>query len=190
MISPSEFSKIVGELRLRGFADDDIAWSENIGPPANADEFALEIIFVICNSGMQNKVARKIFERVSAALAVGNRVSEVFGHKGKVAAIEALWRDRDTAFAAYMAAPDKIAHLGGLPWIGNITKYHCAKNFGVDCAKPDVHLQRLADLHATTPQDLCAALAAETGLKVATVDLLLWRACAEGVVNSRTGQMA
>lgn len=64
-----------------------------------------------------------------------------------------------------------------------------AKNFGAQVAKPDVHLQRLADREGVTAQELCERLAAETGWKVSTVDTLLWRAAATGHINSRTGEL-
>ena len=88
-----------------------------------------------------------------------------------------------------MAAGDKLAYLEALPWIGKITKYHVAKNFGLQYAKPDVHLQRLADTFKTTPQVLCEEIAARTGYKVATVDTLLWRAAATGVLDTSTGKI-
>jgi len=90
----------------------------------------------------------------------------------------------------YLVAADKVEFCASLPWIGNITKYHLAKNFGADVAKPDVHLQRLADREGTTAQALCERLAKATGYRAATVDVLLWRACANGIINSRTGEIA
>ncbi|WP_290906324.1 hypothetical protein [Aquabacterium sp.] len=185
MITVDDFRRIRAALGRQ--AEDDINWAESIEPPDNAEHFAAEAIFVICNSGMKNTVAHRIFERCCEAVVHGTPVLEVFGHAGKAAAIELIWRDRDQLLKGYLAAGDQLAFLEGLPWIGGITKYHLAKNFGAQVAKPDVHLQRLADREGTTPQALCERLAGETGYRVATVDTLLWRACAEGVLNSRTG---
>jgi hypothetical protein len=78
-----------------------------------------------------------------------------------------------------------VAFCGTLPWVGPITKYHLAKNFGGNFAKPDVHLQRLADAEGTTPQELCERLGEATGYRASTIDLILWRACADGIINSR-----
>lgn len=190
MISVEDFRTIITALDRAGFAAGDIAWAESCCLPPTAEEFALETIFVICNSGMQNKVARMIYEKCRKALTDGLSSATVFGHKGKTGAIDKIWRDRQSLYEEFLAAEDKLAWLAELPWIGHITKYHLAKNFGLDVAKPDVHLQRLADLHGTTAQELCADLAAQTGYRIATVDTLLWRACANGVVNSHTGQIA
>jgi hypothetical protein len=172
---------------------DHIEWSETAGPPMSPEDFALEAIYVICNSGMKHTIARQIYERCRAALLDGQTTStetraliglpKVFGHAGKTSAIDTIWFFRDRLYAEYMAAGDKVEFCGALPWIGGITKYHLAKNFGADVAKPDVHLERLAKHHGTTPQALCDELAAATGYKSRTIDLILWMACAKGVIR-------
>jgi hypothetical protein len=186
-ISKDDFDWIVRELG--DIAREDIEWSENIEPPTSADDFAREATFVICNSGMKNTVAVGIFNRVMKAIDAGYSASKAFGHAGKTTAIDAIWKDRHRLYELYMVAPDKLASCEALPFIGGITKYHLAKNFGADVAKPDVHLQRLADREGCTAQTLCDRLAALTGYRAATVDVVLWRACANGVINSRTGEM-
>lgn len=168
----------------------DIEWAELLRPPVDAVEFAQESIFVICNSGMKNTVARGIFDRCMGALEAGVPVFEVFKHPGKAAAIEHIWANRESLLQSYLQADDKLANVGSLPWIGKITMYHLVKNFGADVAKPDVHLQRLADREGCTVQQLCERLAKATGLRVASVDTVLWRACANGVLDSRTGMIA
>ena len=107
----------------------------------------------------------------------------------KARAIDDIWARREEYFAGFLAAADPLEYCASIPWVGPITKYHLAKNFGAQVAKPDVHLQRLAALEDTTPQALCERLAQESGFKVATVDVLLWRACAVGIIDSRTGQV-
>lgn len=185
MITATDFWHLVDLLGMQ--AEADLAWAEGLKPPTYADDFALEAIFVICNSGMKNTVALGIFKRCVGALAHGEPVLEVFKHPGKAAAIETIWRDREQLRAGYLAATDKLAYLETMPWIGSITKYHLAKNFGADLAKPDVHLVRLAEREGCSVQALCERLAGELGLRVASVDTVLWRACANGILNSRTG---
>jgi hypothetical protein len=184
------YDDAVAVLTNMGLAASDIEWSENCGPPKDADDFASEAIFVICNSGMKNTIARRIFDRIMPIILSGGSAHQGFGHEGKSTAIDLIWSTRAELLAGYVAAADKVEFCGSLPWIGGITKYHLAKNFGADVAKPDVHLQRLADHYLTTPQAMCEALSAETGLKARTIDLLLWRACAEGIINSRTGELS
>lgn len=187
MIDADTFQFIVSELMKAGYAQTDISWAENCAPPSDALRFGQEVIFVICNSGMKYKIAGQIYSKVMDALESGASAATVFGHAGKCSAIDDVWKNREQYFAEYMAALDKVAYCETLPFIGGITKYHLAKNFGAQVAKPDVHLQRLADLEETTPQALCERIAAETEYKVATIDVLLWRACATGLLDSRTG---
>lgn len=186
-LTAADFQHVI--VALGDVAREDIEWSENIKPPVDAEDFALEAIFVICNSGMKNTVARRIYERVVQELYDGGTAHNKFGHSGKSSAIDAIWSDRNDLFARYMAADNKVEFCASLPWIGGITKYHLAKNFGAQVAKPDVHLQRLADHEGVTPQALCERLADASGYRIATVDVLLWRACANGVINSRTGEI-
>lgn len=187
MITPADFAAAIEAMAETAAAD--IAWAEACTGPASAEQFARETIFVICNSGMHHKVARQIFGRVMDCLENRQAVATAFRHEGKAAAIESIWRQREVHLAGYLAAVDKVAFCETLPWIGGITKYHLAKNFGADVAKPDVHLQRLADMEGCTPQQLCERLSAASGLRVATVDTVLWRACATGVIDSSTGQL-
>lgn len=186
----TEFSQVIDRLGEVGARD--IEWSENAGPPKNAEDFAAETIFVICNSGMKHTVARGIFNKVMRALVSGQSSNTAFGHKGKCAAINQIWETRAALYGEFMATPEvvRVEWLETLPWIGPITKFHLAKNFGVDCVKPDVHLARLAAAFETTPDEMCAEIAAELGYKKRTIDALIWRACATGVINSRTGALA
>src|SRR3546814_4656185 len=59
----------------------------------------------------------------------GVSCATVFGHKGKSAAMDHIWANRPQLFADYLAAPDKIQYCRSIPWIGDITCYHLAKNF-------------------------------------------------------------
>lgn len=175
--------------RLGDQALEDVAWSETVGEPNDAEDFALEAIYVICNSGMRFTVARGIYDRIVPVLKAGRSSREVFGHAGKCGAIDDIWARRELLYDEFLCVPDdcRVEWLGGLPWIGEITKFHLAKNFGVDCVKPDVHLARLATALGTDPDTLCADLAKATGFRKATIDLILWRACATGVMDSHTG---
>src|SRR3546814_12142360 len=100
--------------------------------------------------------------------AIANCVScaTVFGHKGKSAAMDHIWANRTQLFADYLAAPDKIQYCRSIPWIGDITCYHLAKNFGAQVAKPDVHLVRVAVRPASNAQDLVERISGGRGNKI------------------------
>jgi len=163
----------------------DIEWAQTVGAPTSADLFVREYIFVVCNSGMLAQIARVIYSKVISALEAGMHPTSVFGHAGKSAGIWAVWSDREVWFSRFNEAADKVAFLESMPWIGPITKWHLAKNFGLDVAKPDRHLVRVAERYQTTPKLLCDAIAQATGDRVGTVDYVIWRACNLGLINSR-----
>jgi len=131
-------------------------------------------------------VAVPIFEKCMLALRSGESAKSVFGHPGKAKAINKIWRRRERLFRELHRTDDLIEFCATLPWVGSVTKFHLAKNLGADVAKPDVHLNRLAEPSGETAQELCGRLAKETGYRSATVDLILWRACADGIIHSRS----
>lgn len=155
-------------------------WAQNIKPVANAYDFWCDFAWVVLNAGMREQVARGIWKRVQPHVELGGSAHERFGHKGKAQAIDDGWAQREAWLRDYLAASDKLEFLRGLPWIGPITCYHLAKNFGHDCAKPDRHLVRIAGEEGT--HALCARLAKETGDRIATVDVVIWRAANLGLV--------
>jgi len=123
-----ELLRAIGAL-----GEQDVQWSEHIETPGDPENFAMEAIFVICNSGMKNTVATRIFNKVEQELVDGGRAFEVFKHPGKAAAIDNIWDRRFVLYETFMAQETddlRLSFLASLPWIGNITKYHLAKNFG------------------------------------------------------------
>lgn len=183
-MTPERYQEIKAAIVEAGYAEE-IAWAEGVKAPENAEDFAGEAIWVILCSGMKEQIARKISDKVWSAIRAGEPVRSVFGHDGKAAAIETIWRDRERLFQSFKLANDKVEFCQRLPWIGDITKWHLAKNYGVDCAKPDIHLSRLAIHYGTTPAGLCADLAKASGDRIATVDLVIWRACNLEIIKTR-----
>jgi hypothetical protein len=183
VITAKRLKRIEALLRDAGFGPS-IDWSETVPAPATAEEFASQAIYVICNSGMRNTVAASIYDRCMAALNDEVSVRSVFRHPGKSTAIDIIWNNRSRLFEELQQTADPLAYLRTLPWIGPITSLHLWKNLGGDVAKPDVHLERLARRDRTTPEKMCRRLAIQAGCRVATVDTILWRACAEGLLSS------
>lgn len=184
MITLRRFKLLEAAVRHAGFAAT-IEWSEALSQPDTPESLAEEAIYVVCNSGMQAAVAGRIYQRCLDAVRTRRSSASVFGHEGKAAAIDWIWQNRAGLFAAFIQASDKVEFCGTLPFVGPTTKHHLAKNLGVDVAKGDVHLERLALRDKCTPQRLCRRLAKQAGYRIATVDTILWRACAIGVLNSR-----
>lgn len=184
MLTLNRMLRLEAALRRRGFGPT-IDWSENIGVPADADAFAREAIYTVINGGLKVTVAEVIFSRCMDALAAAQSVAGSFGHPGKAKAVEELWRERERLFESYLQAEDQLAFVATLPWIGPVTSHQLLKNLGHgDRAKADRHVVRLAERENTTATKLCERLARQSGDKVATVDTILFRACAEGLINS------
>ena len=53
----------------------------------------------------------------------------------------------------------------------------------MDVAKPDRHLVRISEVSGETAEALCQRLSDASGDRVATVDLVIWRAANLGVVK-------
>jgi hypothetical protein len=162
---------------------DEIAWAQTVQPVQDPHAFWCEFAWVVLNSGMKNSVAKGIWAKVRPVVESGGSAREVFGHKGKAAAIDFVYRERSRLFDEYLAAEDKLGFIVSLPWIGDITKFHLAKNYGLNTSKPDRHLVRIAGAEGVTR--LCERLASESGDRVGTVDLVLWRAAAIGLIDTR-----
>ena len=179
MLTLSQYQALRIEIQRLGYGHE-IDWAQSVQPVSDPETFWAEFAWVVLNSGMRNQVAETIWARVRPVVIAGRSAGEVFGHKGKAAAIDYVWANREQLLTEYLAAEDKIEWIRSLPWIGGITCWHLAKNFGHDCAKPDRHLVRIADAEGVAP--LCSRLARESGDRIATVDLVIWRAANLGLV--------
>lgn len=137
--------------------------------------FQKEYVYVVCNSGMKNQVAEKIFQNY---VYKGNKV---INHPGKWEAIKTSERQYKHWFDMLCSKKtdiDRVEYLESLPWIGKITKYHLARNLGIDCAKPDRHLTRMAKICGFDDvQLMCKEISDKTGDRIGTVDVVLWRYC-------------
>ena len=159
--------------------DREIDWARSLGlDKCTEEQFFQEYVWVVLNSGMKEQVARKIYTDFMKGQDVN-----LIGHPMKRKAVFKIMNDYSikeilTDLRATEAIEEQLAILDDLPMIGPITKYHLAKNIGLDIAKPDRHLVRLAErFHYPNPQVLCEALALEFSERVAVIDQILWRYC-------------
>lgn len=166
-----------------------IEWAENVSMPDSADNMAMELIFVICNSGMHHKAARSMYEKIKKQIEINRPPSTGTNHQGKGGGMDHIWNNRFILYgeAVWLGGTDLVEWCGNLPWIGKITKYHAAKNLGADVVKPDRWLERIAEKYNTTPYKLCKKISDKSGDRIGTVDLVLWWAAANGyILNVKT----
>jgi|ERR1035437_1573125 hypothetical protein len=101
--------------------EQNIKWAQQVGESPSPEAFTNEYIFVVCNSGMKAQIARSIYERVMVALHKGQPVITVFGHKGKVAAIEHVYQERRDYYNKWKRLDvkldkERLDFLQSLPW--------------------------------------------------------------------------
>jgi hypothetical protein len=179
VVSADEYIELRAQLGDLGYGEE-IEWSRSVPQVSDPLMFWSEYAWVVLNSGMRNQVAAGIWARVRPCVVAGGSAGDVFGHKGKSAGIDHVYAHRERLLTDYLAAENKVDWLGELPWIGDITKWHLAKNYGHDCAKPDRHLVRVAGAEGV--DEMCARWSRQCGDRVATVDMVVWRAANLGLL--------
>lgn len=156
-----------------------------------------ESAWVILCSGFREAVVRKHFDYISlcfcdwesAKSIVANAdaccisAKSVFRNAAKLRAIVSVAETvAATGFEEFKSFVllDPLTELQCLPFVGPITALHLAKNLGLDVAKPDRHLVRLASKFGFHDAfQLCTAIGECTGESAKVVDLILWRYVAD-----------
>ena len=156
-------------------------------------DFLRELAWVVLGCGMSERVVRARFPGVttafcdwrSAAAIVGRRercreeALAVFGHAGKVESIltaASIVHEVGFERVHHQVAQRGVEYLQSFHYVGPVTSFHLAKNLGLDVAKPDRHLVRVAvSAGFATPAEMCALISSVTGDKVSVVDLVIWR---------------
>jgi len=161
------------DIILKGYQNE-IDWVESRQfKDQNVTTFFGEYMYVVINSGMKNQIADSIYRR-----AIKAGMSAV-GHPQKRKALELGMKMKEQWFKELKEKKtlnERLEYLETLPFIGPITKYHLARNLGIDCAKPDRHLTRIAERFGYSDvQKMCKELSDATGDRIGTVDIVLWR---------------
>ncbi len=173
------------------------------------DEFAEQVIYVILAGGFSQKTAKKIHQKIMNNLVNNtfnyNNLLTIFNNKNKIKAVCEVWNNRCDFCDSYYSLCDldsKISYLQKLPHIGKITANHLARNLGEDVVKYDIWIQRLGALYAgevalqekidnkkLAPEikkscdDMFFHLVKETGLPRGYIDVVLWKACQNGLIK-------
>ncbi len=191
LLQKYNFAKII--VREFGFHHE-IHWQSKVSfEDLDEETFLREFSWVVLSSGMKNTVIEKKFgpisncfyEWKSASLIAKNYTKcfesaiQIFNNKAKInAIIDAATKISKQGFANIkkLIEKDPIHSLQKFKFIGPITVYHLAKNIGLDFAKPDRHLQRIASMHNySSVQDFCRDISKHSGDSVPVVDIVFWR---------------
>jgi hypothetical protein len=173
---------------------DEVRWQESLSiENLNESHFLREYAWVVLNSGFKEAIIRKRFNFISLcfcdwesakSIARSERICvdtalTVFRNRKKLEAISftanLIARDGFEGFSSSLRH-DVVLALKQLPYIGEVTSWHLAKNLGVDVAKPDRHLVRLA-IRFGYPDAaaMCRDISAAVGDRISVADLVLWR---------------
>jgi hypothetical protein len=136
---------------------------------------------------MKAQIAAGIYRKIIYAIENSVDISTVFNHVNKVKAIKEVFNNRDKLYNDFKLINILNEELVlnfcySLPHIGDITKYHMAKDLGCDVIKPDRHLVRISKKYGLTPFAMCQNLSNSTGDKLSAVDFILWRAANLGII--------
>lgn len=166
------YNYVLEEVLKAGYKEE-IEWCRNIPKTIDKTYFFREYCWVVINSGMLNKVAEKIFKRFWNG---GQYNFEAIGHPNKNRSIREVYNSLDRYYYQFENTKNILKFLESLPHIGKITKYHLARNLGVDIAKPDRHLVRISEFFGYKDvQKFCKAIAEQVHEKIGVVDLVFWR---------------
>lgn len=174
--------------------DEEINWQLNLSfDEIDESTFLRELAWVILSSGMKNEIVERKFLPISDCFfnwESAKKISEnseecfknatlVFNHQLKISAIiEAAKVINNMCFTKIKELIEErpLTYLQKFKFIGPITAYHLAKNIGLNFAKPDRHLQRIAELHNYSDvQMFCEDVSKYSGDSVPVVDVVFWR---------------
>lgn len=180
------FLKAEDAVHRAGYSEE-IQYFDNLHPfeEQRPCGFVYEYIYVILNSGISAKSAKKIYDRVIKAMETDpeNWTNEIPNVPWKKNAIcRAVADGRDWFELVKAAAPEeRIKIIRTFPGLGgDALGYHLARNMGIDTVKPDRHLKRLAKrFDYQNPMEMCLDIQADftKKLKIGTIDYILWRYC-------------
>lgn len=186
--------QLVKERVLQAGYEAEIEWQASIVfEKITEATFLREAAWVVLSSGMRESVIRKcfpsfssgFFDWSSATVIAANqevcrrRAMKVFSHSLKVDAIIAIAKrvaKEDFINIYHQIRTQGIDFLQTFPFIGPVTSWHLAKNIGMDVAKADRHLIRIAKAtDYSSPLEMCRDIASIANDSVAVVDLVIWR---------------
>ena len=181
------------DITQMGFGPE-IDWQYSIAfSSIGESEFLREAGWVILSTGMREQIIREKFPQVSAAFQCWRSAKGIvrrqkkcrkaaliaFNHPKKIDAIISVARtvhEEGFAHIQERILEGGVDYLESFDYVGPVSRFHLAKNLGLDVVKPDRHLSRVAEnVGAGSAKELCEIISKLTGDKVAVVDVVIWR---------------
>lgn len=205
MFSASWFFGLESQLRARGLDSDDKSFDEIRDTLSNPKKlsptaFASAVSYVILASGFNQNTAKKIHKIIMPLMNQNPTIDDLkkfFKNDVKLKSIIKVWQNKNAFCDEYYSCKnldEKISCLKKLPYIGDITVNHLARNLGENVVKYDRWIQRLGALYAGNPgvfklidngklnpqikkycDDMFAHLEQETNLPRGYIDVVLFK---------------
>ena len=182
------------ETIIRAGFSEEISWQESVNfDDVTESDFLREHAWVTLSAGMRERVIRNLFQAISssfyyfesAEIIIENETNcrrfalKQFNNSRKIDAIISMAHKISFNGFSYLKESlylNPMEMLQSLPYIGPVTCYHLAKNIGLQVAKPDRHLTRLANhVGYDDVQLFCKDISLQTGDSIPVVDIVLWR---------------
>jgi hypothetical protein len=192
------FNRALEYTRCSDHHEKELEWQRNVSFNAFTEtDFLREAAWVVLCSGFRESIVRSVFDYISLCFCDWESADAIvsiapickiaalasFKNHAKLDAIVRIASNVESAgFSSFKLAvlDDPIKSLQELPFIGPITSLHLAKNLGLDVAKPDRHLVRVASrLGFASAHDVCLAISKSIDEPLKVVDLVLWRYLAD-----------
>lgn len=172
----------------------EIEWQREVSFSSFSEsDFLRETAWVILCSGFRESTVRKNFDYISLCFCDWETAKDIVENQRScvLTASSAFKNDRklnaiikvaetvyEEGFSRYKRSVQKkpIQKLQELPFIGPITSWHLAKNLGLNVAKNDRHLARMAfNWGYSDAHEFCSYISKLTGEPTSVVDVILWR---------------
>ncbi len=218
MFSADWFFDLEKTLRERGLDSDDKSFDEirdTLSNPKKLSptEFASAVSYVILASGFNQNTAKKIHKIIMPLMNQNPTIDDLkkfFKNDVKLKSIIKVWQNKNAFCDEYYNCKnldEKISCLKKLPYIGDITVNHLARNLGENVVKYDRWIQRLgiafamqstefrvqssvvADNQKLNPEikkycdDMFAHLEQETNLPRGYIDVVLFKSAQNGLIK-------
>ncbi|KAA6354408.1 MAG: hypothetical protein EZS28_050065 [Streblomastix strix] len=139
------------------------------------DDFFFNYIYVIVASGFRALTAARITQKLNDCHGDLEQMRKIFRNEQKIQAINTVWQKRGE-WKTIRKTLTNVDSLKQFPRIGDIVKYHLARNIGlISCGKPDLHLVRYCEAHKISdPHQLINGISKKTGIIPGAADFMLW----------------
>jgi len=177
-------------IEKKGYKTDEIIFRK----PKTKNEFLEDYAWVVFASGFRVKIIEKKWGEIKNFFfgfnikKINNNSSYLIKQKAPIdnkGKIKAIIRTAKIVSKQNYKKFFDIEKMEELPFIGKITKYHLARNWGIPVGKPDRWMIKLAKKLGFNPDVEGVELMFQkfhhlTGEDKGKIDAVLWRACEQG----------